>query len=72
MDKNIGIMAKRNNVARKDITEVMIAGNTVMEHLFAGVSPKSIGHSPYKPEFYQSPLVHPISVYISVKPASSK
>ncbi|WP_418505530.1 ASKHA domain-containing protein [Cloacibacillus evryensis] len=55
MDKNIGIMAKRNNVARKDITEVMIAGNTVMEHLFAGVSPKSIGHSPYKPEFYQSP-----------------
>lgn len=55
MDKNIGIMAKRNNVARKDMTEVMIAGNTVMEHLFAGVSPKSIGHSPYKPEFYQKP-----------------
>ena len=31
-----------------------VAGNTTMEHIFAGVSPESIGRSPFKPQFYDS------------------
>ncbi|MDO4987685.1 MAG: ASKHA domain-containing protein [Synergistes sp.] len=55
MEKNILRLAERNNVAKEDITEIIIAGNTVMEHLFAGVSPESIGHSPYSPQFLLMP-----------------
>ena len=31
-----------------------VAGNTTMEHIFAGVSPESIGRSPFEPQFYDS------------------
>lgn len=51
MGKNIRAMAERSGVPREEIKELVIAGNTVMEHLFAGVSPESIGHSPYSPQF---------------------
>jgi uncharacterized 2Fe-2S/4Fe-4S cluster protein (DUF4445 family) len=31
-----------------------VAGNTTMEHIFAGISPESIGKSPFRPQFYDS------------------
>ncbi len=31
-----------------------VAGNTTMEHIFAGVSPESIGRLPFEPQFYDS------------------
>ncbi len=55
MEKNIRCMAEKNAVRPDEITELVIAGNTVMEHLFAGVSPESIGHSPYSPQFLSMP-----------------
>ena len=33
---------------------IAVAGNTTMEHIFAGISPESIGRSPFKPRFYDS------------------
>ena len=33
-----------------EIEYISIAGNTVMEHIFAGLSPVSIGAAPYKPQ----------------------
>ena len=51
MDAAFSVLAERNGIAKEEITEVVIAANTVMEHLFAGVSPAAIGRSPYKPEF---------------------
>ena len=55
MDKSLGTLAERNNIKKTGITEIVIAGNTVMEHLFAGVSPESIGRSPYNPQFLLYP-----------------
>lgn len=55
MDKSIGIVAERNGIKRENITEIVVAGNTVMEHLFAGVSPESIGRGPYNPQFLLYP-----------------
>lgn len=55
MDKKIGALAERCGVKKTEITEIVAAGNTVMEHLFVGVSPESIGRSPYNPQF----LIHP-------------
>ncbi|BER91503.1 ASKHA domain-containing protein [Atrimonas thermophila] len=52
----------------RDIFVVSVAGNTVMEHIFWGVSPVSIGVAPYVPVFVRSSvglgeelglLVHP-------------
>jgi len=31
-----------------------VAGNTTMEHIFAGISPENIGKSPFQPRFYDS------------------
>ena len=39
------------------LSEVVVAGNTVMEHIFLGISPESIGHSPYSPQFRTHPPV---------------
>lgn len=33
-----------------EVTETVIAGNTVMEHIAAGISPVSIAQAPYRPE----------------------
>ena len=55
MEKNIRAMAEKNAVRPDGIKELVIAGNTVMEHLFAGVSPESIGRSPYTPQFLSMP-----------------
>ncbi len=33
---------------------IAVAGNTTMEHIFAGISPESIGKSPFQPQFYDS------------------
>ena len=41
MDSSLGTLAGRNNIKKTDIAEIVIAGNTVMEHLFAGVSPRA-------------------------------
>ncbi len=52
----------------RDIFVVSVAGNTIMEHIFWGVSPVSIGIAPYAPVFVRSSvalgeelglLVHP-------------
>ena len=33
----------------KDIRRISVAGNTVMEHIFCGLSPAGIGRAPFKP-----------------------
>lgn len=35
-----------------EVTCCILAGNTVMEHIFAGISPESIAAAPYLPESY--------------------
>ena len=45
----ISIACGDANVAHEDIAEMICAGNTTMEHIFAGVSPEGIGRAPYEP-----------------------
>ena len=33
---------------------IAVAGNTTMEHILVGISPESIGKSPFQPQFYDS------------------
>lgn len=39
----------RVNAEHSDIDEVLIVGNTTMQHLFCGVHPGTLGRSPYRP-----------------------
>lgn len=46
----LGSLCEKNSLALNDISEGFIAGNTVMEHIIAGVSPNSIASAPYLPQ----------------------
>lgn len=48
----ISIACGDANVAHEDIAEIICAGNTTMEHIFAGISPESLGRAPYTPSTY--------------------
>ena len=38
-----------HGIAVCDVKEIFLAGNTVMQHIFAGISPVSIASAPFKP-----------------------
>lgn len=51
-----GILCQ-NDKTKEDITKIVVSGNTVMQHIFVGSSPSSMGSAPYKPSFlYHSPI----------------
>lgn len=43
-------LCEENGIAYSDISEIFLAGNTVMQHIFAGISPNSIAAAPFTPE----------------------
>lgn len=50
-------LQRRAAVAEEEITEAVVSANTTMEHIFAGVSPKSIGKSPFAPRYRELPAM---------------
>ena len=59
-------ITERNGIEKNSIVEITIAANTVMEHLFVGVSPSSIGKSPYMPQFFDHPPFLASSIGIDI------
>ncbi|RKY11257.1 MAG: metal-binding protein [Planctomycetota bacterium] len=49
INKMIESMCKQKGVDREQIYEVVIAGNTTMEHLLCGIDPSSLGKVPFVP-----------------------
>lgn len=45
--KLIGDLCKKNGIAQRDIKKIVLTGNTVMQHIAAGISPKSIAFAPF-------------------------
>jgi len=70
MNSALDALAKRNGIEKTDIHDVMVAGNTVMEHIFLGVSPESIGRSPYKPVFLEHAPVSADDIGLEIGPAA--
>jgi uncharacterized 2Fe-2S/4Fe-4S cluster protein (DUF4445 family) len=70
MNRALDTLAKRNGIEKTDIREVVAAGNTVMEHIFLGVSPESIGHSPYEPAFLEHAPVPANDIGLEAAPAA--
>ncbi len=42
-------LCDKNGVAFEQLTEAAVAGNTIMQHIFAGLNPSSIAVAPYTP-----------------------
>lgn len=48
-DMLLGLLRK-NGIEKAAVREIYLAGNTVMQHIFAGLSPASIACAPFTPE----------------------
>ena len=46
----ISDLCQENSISYRDLTEIVLAGNTVMQHIFAGLSPVSIASAPFTPQ----------------------
>lgn len=51
IDAMIGRLCLDAGVCRQNVVHAVVAGNTVMMHLFAGVSPEHIAQAPFVPAF---------------------
>jgi len=54
LNKLINEVIKKASVKRENIYEIVIAGNTVMEHLLVPVDPEPLSHSPFAPVFSEA------------------
>jgi len=45
--KLVDNMCIKNSISQKDIRSIILTGNTVMQHLAAGIAPKSIAFAPF-------------------------
>ena len=50
---------QKASLHRGQVSAMVVAGNTTMEHIFAGVSPAAIGRAPFKPVFSDSIIIAP-------------
>ena len=48
--QQVGALLHRLGREEKDLAELFVAGNTVMEHLYAGLSPAGIARAPFTPQ----------------------
>lgn len=58
--ESITEILQENNKSREDITKIVVSGNTVMQHIFLGRSPCSMGSAPYTTSFLHH---EPVSSY---------
>lgn len=49
INRLLGLLADRHGLGREDIAHMTVSGNTVMTHLFCGLSPTGIGGVPFAP-----------------------
>lgn len=66
INKLIKNLSEKNNINKENIYEVAVAANTTMMHILLGVSPNSIGKSPYSPVFVSSKNISSSSLGIDI------
>ncbi len=49
VNRLLGLIARRGGFEQVDIAHMTVAGNTIMTHLFCGISPASLGGVPFAP-----------------------
>jgi uncharacterized 2Fe-2S/4Fe-4S cluster protein (DUF4445 family) len=56
------------NMVKADIDEIMVVGNTTMEHIIGGLNPESLGVYPYTPGTYSSVLLKAVDMDLNLLP----
>ncbi len=69
INKIIADICAQKDIAARDITYIMAAGNTVMSHLLLGLNPKFIREAPYVPTCNQMPLTRASALGIDAHPS---
>ncbi|MFW8602032.1 ASKHA domain-containing protein [Desulfobacterota bacterium M19] len=69
INKIIATVCAKKDIAARDITYIMAAGNTVMSHLLLGLNPKFIREAPYVPTCNQMPLTRANALGIDAHPS---
>ncbi len=58
----------RNSIEKNSVYEICAAGNTVMSHLFVGVSPRGLATAPYMPTFIDPINIRAKEIGIDINP----
>lgn len=61
-------LAKKHNFATQDVQTMVVAGNTIMTHLFLGLPSKHLREEPYVPTATSFPLVLASEAGIAINP----
>lgn len=64
----LGQLATAAELRVEDIYEVVVAGNTTMQHLLLGVNPRSLAHAPYRPVFTAQIEISPKRLGLNIAP----
>ena len=70
INEEIDHLSKRNDINKKAITGMSVAGNTTMEHLFLGLNPYWICREPYIPVINRPDLITSSNLGIKIHPES--
>lgn len=62
----IHILAEKTGIRRTDISCMLCTGNTIMIHLFLGISPENIRKEPYIPVVGNPPTLHAEEIGIGI------
>lgn len=68
INRLIAILAERNNVKLRDITSVVVAGNTIMTHFLLGLMPDNIRRNPYIAVDIEPPPFRAAEVGLKINP----
>ena len=68
IDSLIGDLCERAGISREEIFDIVVVGNTVMNHLFLGIDPTAIAVSPYVPVVTQGIVELAGRYQISINP----
>ncbi|MEG1824756.1 MAG: ASKHA domain-containing protein [Cloacibacillus sp.] len=61
-------LLEKNGAQPVNLSQIIVSGNTTMEHIFAAVDPQSIGRAPFRPPFISLNEIKASSVGLNVVP----
>ena len=61
-------LTERNGICPADVSQIVVAANTVMEHVLMNISPCSMGKSPYTPAFLEFPIQRAQDIELEIAP----
>ena len=64
----ISRLCEQGGIAKENIYEVTIAGNTTMEHLICGINPSPLGQLPFEPIYRGANIINASELKLDINP----